>query len=179
MLSCDWCAKSANDAGAFTSTFFLTLTNPMTIFSFMVIFAGCGSAGASNDYSTASLITAGALVASVITGGSVGVSTSSTTRDLHAALGSATAGLYTITAYFAIRAPKISGMKTRGPIRLHKTLAWIHGPGMILTPVLGALAYEQTRRGQEVHGIASAHAPVAYVTAVAYGAAILSVSLKF
>ena len=125
------------------------------------------------------LITAGALVATVITGGSVGESTSSTTRDLHAALGSATAGLYTITAYFAIRAPKISGMKTRGPIRLHKTLAWIHGPGMILTPVLGALAYEQTRRGQEVHGIASAHAPVAYVTAVAYGAAILSVSLKF
>jgi len=125
------------------------------------------------------LITAGALVATVIMGSSVEESTSSSTRDLHAALGSATAGLYITTAYFAIRAPKISGTKTRGPIRWHKTLAWIHGPGMILTPVLGALAYGQTRRGQEVHGIASAHGPVAYVTAVAYGAAILSVSLKF
>lgn len=126
------------------------------------------------------LVTAGALAATVITGTFVGEdSTSPSTRDLHAALGSATAGLYFTTAYFAIRAPKISGMKTRGPIRLHKTLAWIHGPGMILTPVLGALAFEQRRRGQEVHGIASAHAPVAYVTALAYGAAILSVSLKF
>ena len=126
------------------------------------------------------LVTAGALAATVITGSFVGEdSTSPSTRDLHAALGSATAGLYFTTAYFAIRAPRISGMKTRGPIRLHKTLAWIHGPGMILTPVLGALAFEQRRRGQEVHGIASAHAPVAYVTALAYGAAILSVSLKF
>jgi len=126
------------------------------------------------------LVTAGALAATVITGSFVGEdSTSPSTRDLHAALGSATAGLYFTTAYFAIRAPKISGAKTRGPIRLHKTLAWIHGPGMILTPVLGALAFEQRRRGQEVHGIASAHAPVAYVTALAYGAAILSVSLKF
>ena len=126
------------------------------------------------------LVTAGALAATVITGSFVGEdNTSPSTRDLHAALGSATAGLYFTTAYFAIRAPKISGMKTRGPIRLHKTLAWIHGPGMILTPVLGALAFEQRRRGQEVHGIASAHAPVAYVTALAYGAAILSVSLKF
>lgn len=125
------------------------------------------------------LITAGALVATVITGSSVEESTSPGTRDLHAALGSATAGLYITTAYFAIRAPKISETKTRGAIRLHKALAWIHGPGMVLTPVLGALAYGQTRRGQEVHGIASAHAPVAYVTAVAYGVAILSVSLKF
>jgi hypothetical protein len=126
------------------------------------------------------LVTAGALAATVITGSFVGEdSTSPSTRDLHAALGSATAGLYFTTAYFAIRAPKISGTKTRGSIRLHKTLAWIHGPGMILTPVLGALAFEQRRRGQEVHGIASAHAPVAYVTALAYGAAILSVSLKF
>ena len=126
------------------------------------------------------LVTAGALAATVITGSFVGEdSTSPSTRDLHAALGSATAGLYFTTTYFAIRAPKISGTKTRGSIRLHKTLAWIHGPGMILTPVLGALAFEQRRRGQEVHGIASAHAPVAYVTALAYGAAILSVSLKF
>ena len=125
------------------------------------------------------LITAGALVATVIMGSSIEESTNPGTRDLHAGLGSATAGLYISTAYFAIRAPKISGTKTRGPIRVHKALAWIHGPGMILTPVLGALAYGQTRRGQEVHGIASAHAPVAYVTALAYGAAILSVSLKF
>jgi len=126
------------------------------------------------------LITAVPLVATVITGGMAGGrSTSSTTRDLHAALGSVTAGLYLTTAYFSIFAPKIPGTHTRGPIRLHKALAWIHGPGMILTPTLGAMAFAQKNRGEKVHGIASAHGAVAIVTAGAYGLAILSVSVKF
>lgn len=126
------------------------------------------------------LITAVPLVATVVTGSMAGgKSTSSTNRDLHAALGSATAGLYIATASYAIFAPKPHGVPTRGPIRVHKALAWIHGPGMILTPILGAMAFEQKSRGEKVHGIASAHAPVAYVTAIAYGAAIASVSFKF
>ena len=75
--------------------------------------------------------------------------------------------------------PKFQGTETRGPIRLHKALAWIHGPGMILTPILGAIAFDQKSRGEKVHGIASAHGAVAIVTAAAYGAAILSVSIKF
>ncbi len=126
------------------------------------------------------LITTAPLLATVITGSFAGGrSTSSTTRDLHAVLGSTTAGLYFTTAYFAIRAPKISGTQARGPIRLHKALAWIHGPGMVLTPILGAMAFQQKSNGQKVHGIASAHGPVAYVTAGAFGAAIVAVSLKF
>lgn len=126
------------------------------------------------------LITAFPLVATVITGTFAGGrSTSSSTRDLHAALGSVTAGLYFTTAYFSVFAPRVPGTRTRGPIRLHKTLAWIHGPGMVLTPVLGALAFEQKSRGEKVHGIASAHGAVAIVTAGAFGLAIASVSLKF
>ena len=84
-----------------------------------------------------------------------------------------------MAAYFAIRAPRVPGTTARGPIRLHKALAWVHGPGMILTPILGALAYEQKNKGEKVHGIASAHGPVAAVTAAAFGAALLSVSVKF
>jgi hypothetical protein len=126
------------------------------------------------------LITTGPLVATVIAGSLAGgKSTSSTTRDLHAALGGATAGLYITTAYFSIFAPKIAGTKTRGPIKLHKALAFIHGPGMILTPILGAMAFDQKNRGEKVHGIASAHGAVGVVTAAAYGLAILSVSVKF
>jgi hypothetical protein len=126
------------------------------------------------------LITAAPLIATVITGTMAGGrSTSSTTRDVHAALGSATAGLYFTTAYFSIFAPKVTGTPTRGPIRLHKALAWIHGPGMILTPVLGALAFEQKSRGERVHGIAGAHGAVAIITAGAYGLAIASVSFRF
>jgi len=112
------------------------------------------------------LITTVPLVATVVTGSFAGGrSTSSTNRDLHAALGATTAGLYITTASYAIFAPKPHGIETRGPIRVHKALAWIHGPGMILTPILGAMAFEQKSRGEKVHGIASAHGPVAYVTA--------------
>jgi Carboxypeptidase regulatory-like domain len=120
------------------------------------------------------------LVAAVITGtGAGGRSTSTTDRYVHLALGSAAGDLYFMSAYYAIRAPRIPGTQARGPIRLHKALAWIHGPGMILTPILGAIAFEQKSRGERVHGIASAHGAVAIVTAAAYGAAILSVSFKF
>jgi hypothetical protein len=126
------------------------------------------------------LITAVPLIATVLASADAGgKGTSSTGRDVHMVLGASTASLYFTTAYFAIRAPKISGTESRGPIRLHKALAWIHGPGMILTPILGAMAYSQKSNGEKVHGIASAHGAVAVVTAGAYGAALLSVSLKF
>jgi hypothetical protein len=108
-----------------------------------------------------------------------GKNTSSTSRDLHTALGGLTGDLYFITAYYAIRAPRVPGTETRGPIRFHKAMAWIHGPGMILTPILGIIAFDQKNKGEKVHGIASAHGPVAIVTAGAFGAALLSVSLKF
>jgi flagellar motor protein MotB len=101
--------------------------------------------------------------------------------DFHAALGGVTAGMYFTTAAYAIFAPKVPGTKKRGPIRFHEALAFIHGPGMILTPILGAIAYKQENDGEKAHGIASAHGTVAWVTVGAYGAAIVSVSwpLKF
>lgn len=126
------------------------------------------------------LITVVPLAATLISSTvAAGKSSSPTARDLHGALGAVTAGLYLTSAYYAILAPKVPGTKTRGPIRLHKVLAWIHGPGMILTPVLGAMAFAQRSRGERVHGIASAHGAVAIITAAAYGAAILSVSIRF
>jgi len=129
------------------------------------------------------LITTAPLLATVITSfnakGKHGMAGSATGRDLHGALGAVTTGMYFTTAYFAIRAPKVPGTPTRGPIRVHKTLALIHGTGMILTPILGTIAYDQLNRGEKVHGIAKAHSAVAVVTAGAYGAAIVSVSFKF
>jgi threonine/homoserine/homoserine lactone efflux protein len=44
---------------AYSSTLFLTLTNPMTIFSFMAIFAGLGIASASGNYLTAATLVVG------------------------------------------------------------------------------------------------------------------------
>jgi len=126
------------------------------------------------------LIDTAPLVATVILGaGAGGKSTSSADRYAHLALGSVTGDLYFMSAYYAIRAPRIPGTQPRGQIRLHKALAWVHGPGMILTPILGAIAFDQKSKGEKVHGIASAHGPVAIVTAAAYGASILAVSIKF
>jgi len=126
------------------------------------------------------LITTIPLVATVILGpGAGGKSEGTATRDLHVALGALTGDLYGITAWYAIRAPRIKGTPKRGPIRFHEAMAWIHGPGMILTPILGAMAFEQKNNGQRVHGIAQAHGPVAIITAGAFGAALLSVSVKF
>jgi len=126
------------------------------------------------------LITTIPLIATVILGpGAGGKSEGTTTRDLHVALGALTGDLYGITAWYAIRAPRIKGTEKRGPIRFHEAMAWIHGPGMILTPILGAMAFEQKNNGEKVHGLAAAHGPVAIVTAGAFGAALLSVSVKF
>jgi carboxypeptidase family protein len=126
------------------------------------------------------LITTIPLIATVILGpGAGGKSEGTATRDLHVALGGLTGDLYGITAYYAIRAPRVPGTKKRGPIKFHEAMAWIHGPGMIATPILGIMAFDQKNKGEKVHGAASAHGPVAIVTAGAFGAALLSVSFKF
>lgn len=126
------------------------------------------------------LITLAPMVATIATSGlASGRRSTATGRDIHGALGAVTGDLYFMTAYYAIRAPTVPGTATRGQIRLHKTLAWIHGPGMILTPILGAMAFSQENNGERVHGIAKAHSAVATVTYVAFGLAVASVTIKF
>ena len=124
------------------------------------------------------LITAVPLFVTLLLGDTAGGKGASG-RELHGALGLTTVGLYAATAWYAIEAPRPAGTVDKGPIKVHKALAWIHGPGMILTPILGMMAYEQRNSGQKVHGIASAHGGVATVTFISYMAAICSVSIKF
>lgn len=146
-------------------------------------------------HQTLGLITLAPLVATVaVSGGATQkhdrnagpssvVEPSSAGVDLHVALGSTTVAMYAATAWFAIRAPKIPGTEPKGAIRLHRDLTWIHGPGMILTPILGGMALDQENKNEKIHGIASVHAYVAWTTVVAYTAAAVSISwplhLKF
>ena len=126
------------------------------------------------------LITLAPLIATIaVSGLASGKHSTAVGRDVHAGLGSLTVDMYSISAYYAIRAPRIPETVTRGQIRWHKALAWIHGPGMILTPILGEMAFSQEDHGQKVHGIAKAHSVVATTTYIAYGLALLSVSIKF
>jgi len=52
--------------GMFTSTFFLTLTNPMTIITMAAVFAGFGLAGARGSISSAGSLIVGVFLGSVI-----------------------------------------------------------------------------------------------------------------
>ena len=131
------------------------------------------------------LITLAPMAAALITGpsakakgknGQTITEPSNANLDFHAALGGTTAALYFTTAYFAVFAPKIPNNPKHGAIRFHEALAFVHGPGMILTPVLGAMAFKQEQAGEKVHGIASAHGTVAVATVLAYGASIVAVS---
>jgi len=138
------------------------------------------------------LITLAPMAATLITGpmakakgrnGQTITEPSNANLDFHAALGGATTALYFTTASYAIFAPKISNNPKHGAIRFHEALSFVHGPGMILTPILGYDAYKQENAGEKVHGIASLHGPVAIATVCAYGTSIVAVSwpihLKF
>ncbi len=52
--------------GAYVSTFLLTLTNPITILSFAVIFAGLGLGSASGNYISAGLLVSGIFIGSAL-----------------------------------------------------------------------------------------------------------------
>jgi hypothetical protein len=136
-------------------------------------------------HQTLGLITVAPMVAALITGpqanakgknGQTITEPTDANLDFHIALGGLTTGLYWTSAYYAAFAPRLPDVKKRGAIRMHEALVWIHGPGMILTPVLGIMAWKQENAGEKVHGIASAHGAVAYATAAAYGASIIAVS---
>jgi len=53
-------------AGMYTSTFFLTLTNPMTIFSFAAVFAGIGVSGTRGSVLNASVLILGVFLGSTL-----------------------------------------------------------------------------------------------------------------
>lgn len=59
-------AKGNGLVGAYASTFFLTLTNPMTILSFAAIFAGLGVASASGNYASAAVLVLGVFIGSAL-----------------------------------------------------------------------------------------------------------------
>lgn len=136
-------------------------------------------------HQTLGLITAIPMAVALITGpqakakgrnGEIIKEPTQTNLDLHAALGSLTTGLYFTTAYYEMFAPKLPGVKKKGAIRVHEALAFVHGPGMVLTPILGIMAFRQESNGEKVHGLASAHGAVAAITAASYGASIVAVS---
>lgn len=113
------------------------------------------------------LVTAIPMAATLMTSSGASDGTSSK-RALHRDLGITTGALYFTTAGFSIMAPEVEGKKSSGVTRVHKGLAFIHFPAMVIAPILGSMAYKQKQKGESVHGVASHHAAVASIGAGAY-----------
>jgi threonine/homoserine/homoserine lactone efflux protein len=58
--------KGENLLAAYSSTLFLTLTNPLTILSFVAIFAGVGVGGANRSYVSAAILVLGVFLGSAL-----------------------------------------------------------------------------------------------------------------
>jgi threonine/homoserine/homoserine lactone efflux protein len=63
---CDLPRSARHYAGMYSSTFFLTLTNPMTIFSFAAVFAGFGLAGTKGSIVDAAILVVGVFLGSAL-----------------------------------------------------------------------------------------------------------------
>lgn len=59
-------AKGTGLLGAYASTFFLTVTNPVTILAFAAIFAGLGLANTSGSYGAAAILVLGVFLGSAL-----------------------------------------------------------------------------------------------------------------
>lgn len=128
-------------------------------------------------HQTLGLITAIPMIAQFILAN--GVEHNTTRRNIHMGVGIGTTVLYATTASFAIFAPKPDGVVDKGTTKIHRALAWVHGPLMIATPILGALAYSQVSKGQRVHGAASLHGASATALLVSYLASMAVMTFNF
>jgi hypothetical protein len=95
-------------------------------------------------------------------------------------LAGATVASYATTAYFALNAPEVEGMKETGwNMKIHKALLFVHMPGMILTPIAGIMAHNARKAGKEPTGLGKYKGAIANITYFSFAAAALSVTINF
>lgn len=126
-----------------------------------------------NEHQTWGLVTLGLMGAALLTG------SDGNPPIEHVMLGTATAVAYGASAYFALAAPAIPSGSASGGSALHRNLAWVHLPGMILTPIFGYLAKKKKDNGEKLTGPEKYHKDVAGITAAALAISVISVSFEF
>lgn len=89
---------------------------------------------------------------------------------LHMGLAAASLISYFTTAYFSLSAPKPDNYPESPARAWHKGLAWIHGPAMILAPILGFLAFKDIHDGGDPSGLGKLHKPVMMAGFAAFAA---------
>jgi hypothetical protein len=94
-------------------------------------------------------------------------------RPYHQAFIAATIATYSATAVLAILAPP--PMIRRDEIStttIHKTLAWVHAAGMIITPILGSMISRRSSDTRKEH----IHQLSGYITLATYTASLITVT---
>ncbi|MDO9181679.1 MAG: hypothetical protein Q7U04_04685 [Bacteriovorax sp.] len=119
------------------------------------------------------LATMAAMTATVILSGTA------KDNNAHKIAGITTGLMYWTTAYFSLSAPKPEGIKDSGSTQIHRALAWVHAPLMVLTPILGYLAKEDANKGKESKGIVKAHGGIATAAYLSFMAAGLTMYFDF
>jgi hypothetical protein len=99
----------------------------------------------------------------------------SNSSDLHGGLVSATIIGYSITGLLAFTTPPPTiRRKEFSTITVHKSLAWLHMAGMVLTPILGGMLEDS---GADFNKRAHFHQASAYITTGIYAAAMAVILL--
>lgn len=120
------------------------------------------------------------MLAALFTGEKAGYGEPKSKRNFHAAMGMTAGAMYFTTASFAIFAPEgPETKKSAGLTKIHRALAWVHFPAMVLAPFMGYQAKKQLDRGENAHGFAKHHASVAGIAAGSFGAAMLVMVFNF
>ena len=120
-----------------------------------------------------------ALTALTLMTGAVLTSGHGESTETHKWLGIAGGAAYYTAAYYSLTAPEIEGIEKSGNTKWHKRLAWIHGPAMILAPILGHLANEKYRKGEQPDGIVQHHNAIAYTAYFSFLAAAMTMTFEF
>jgi len=95
-------------------------------------------------------------------------------RDMHQTFVAATIASYAATGLLAILAPPpLIRRDEFSTTTLHKTLAWIHVAGMIITPILGAAI---SKRGSSYYDQARFHQVSAYITTAVFAASMIIIT---
>lgn len=88
--------------------------------------------------------------------------------NLHRAISYITAASYFFTGYLSLTAPKPVDFEDEHDRKIHKHLAYVHVPAMILAPILGTIAYNQRKKYGETRGIGKMARPAMYIAAAAF-----------
>jgi hypothetical protein len=99
--------------------------------------------------------------------------------EKHRTLVRATIATYTLTALFALMSPPplIKRDDKGSSLTIHKTLAWIHGAGMIATAILGRRVRESTTLN-DYNRLKKIHMGVAITTFTALASAMIVITFR-